>query len=675
MAAIQEHPIQWHAGEIAVHRLLNGSHNGRPNPTSAGLSQAHAYRVAVSPLVAFGALDHKGRPWTTVLGGNPQFAQAVAPSVLGVQSIVDLDYDPVIDALFGGDGKDGGAKGDGRLLRPGPEHGPIMAGLSINLMTRDRVKLAGRMIAGAASARPDGPVEGERAPHGRTGDIQLALLVQEALGNCPKYLNKKRIKDHMPHPQLIHDSDISSEPLPRAGLDLIRGADLFFLSSTDGKTMDTNHRGGPSGFLRIADEGGQPPRAVEQQSALTLVYPEFSGNKLYQTLGNLQVKPLVGMVIPDFENGNVIYLTGRTKTLVGAQASAYLPHTKLAIHIAVDRVIFVADGLPFRGEAIDFSPYNPPVRLLLNETLAVDGHCAVPIAPEKKEPIATAVLLGRQELSPSVARFSFTLKPATNSDASQLRWQAGQYLTLDFGPELDVGWSHMRDDDPQSLNDDFIRTFTISSPSPPPPRSDPSKLTPSPVSVDLTLRRHGPVTSFLWRHNLRVPLEIPVLSFGGDKDFRVYLPRDMSGEVVSQESIFIASGVGITPMLAQAPGLLLGQKHGVGVCLRVLWSLRTVDLPVAVDSFERIGGLAGHTTVFVTDAPEAGELSAALKQLQDMGAIVIRERRMQKIDILPGSGGRKMARRKIYICTGPRMLTDIQGWLPGEDLVWESFAF
>ncbi|KAL1887738.1 hypothetical protein Sste5346_010031 [Sporothrix stenoceras] len=174
MAAIQEHSVQWHAGEIAMHRLLNGPHYAEPNPTSAGLSQAHASRVAASPLVAFGALDRKGRPWTTVLGGSPQFAQAVAPSVLGVRSVVDLDYDPVVDALFGSDTKSCSTKGDGELLRPGPEHGPVMAGLSINLMTRDRVKLAGRMLAGAASTRPDESAQGDQVARGRTGEVLLA---------------------------------------------------------------------------------------------------------------------------------------------------------------------------------------------------------------------------------------------------------------------------------------------------------------------------------------------------------------------------------------------------------------------------------------------------------------------------------------------------------------------
>ncbi|KJR81191.1 uncharacterized protein SPSK_01073 [Sporothrix schenckii 1099-18] len=671
MATIQEHSIQWHEGEIAMQRLLNGPHYNRPNPTSTGLSQAHAYRIAVSPLAAFGALDRKGRPWTTVLGGSPQFAQAVAPGVLGVQSIVDLDYDPVVDALFGGDEDNGGAKGNGELQRPGPEYGPIMAGLSINLITRDRVKLAGRMIAGAVSMRPDGPVGEEGAHLGRIGKMQLSLLVQEALGNCPKYLNQKRIMVHKPRPQLVYDSDKSPGPLPRAGFELIEGADLFFLSSTDGKTMDTNHRGGSPGFLRVADEGGQSPN----HTALTLVYPEFSGNRLYQTLGNLKVNPLVGVVIPDFETGNVVYLTGRTKILVGPEARAYLPHTKLAVRIEVERTIFVTDGLPFRGETIDFSPYNPPVQPLLCKALVADEHGTV----EKQEPIAMAIISGRQVLSPSIARFTFILKATSKINATQLQWQAGQYITLDFGTELDLGWSHMRDDDPQSLNDDFVRTFTISSPPPSPPSphtTGPLKKSPPVVSIELTLRRHGPVTKLLWRRDLRVPLETPVLAFGGDRNFHITSPRHVTEKAESQEAIFIASGIGITPILAQAPRLLSCQGLGAGVQLRVLWSLRTSDLSVAADSFDRISGLAKRTTVFATDASVSGEPKAAFKGLEEMGAVVVTGRRIQKVDIIPSHGGdQKMVRRRLYICTGPKMLADIQRWLPNEDMVWENFGF
>ena len=44
--------------------------------------------------------------------------------------------------------------------------------------------------------------------------------------------------------------------------------------------MGTNHRGGSPGFVRVASNKPGP-------GGCTLVYPEFSGNRLYQTLGNL----------------------------------------------------------------------------------------------------------------------------------------------------------------------------------------------------------------------------------------------------------------------------------------------------------------------------------------------------------------------------------------------------
>lgn len=270
--------VTWHDGELAVHELLHvPTHE---NPTSAGLPPPYAYRVMHSPLVAFGTLDAEGRPWTTVWGAERGFVRPIAQGVLGVNTSLDAKYDPVFKALWEG-------KGDaaGEVVKPGDGEEKVMAGLSIDLETRDRVKLAGRMVAGALVARQD---SGQ-------GEIQMAVHVAESLGNCPKYLNKKAIESHTPAPVLVSDQ----LPLPKEAVDLIHKADLFFISSTNGETMDTNHRGGPPGFVRVAknDEGG-----------VVLVYPEYSGNRLYQTLGNLQVNPLAGLVFPDFESSDVLYV-------------------------------------------------------------------------------------------------------------------------------------------------------------------------------------------------------------------------------------------------------------------------------------------------------------------------------------------------------------------------------
>ncbi|EAQ85218.1 hypothetical protein CHGG_09232 [Chaetomium globosum CBS 148.51] len=444
MATLLDNTNSWHAGERAVHTLLKVPTSGRRNPTTAGLPPSYAHRVAVSPLLAVGTLDDQGRPWTSIWGGERGFAQPVAQGILGVQSLVDRAHDPVVEALLG-------KAADGEVLQP--EDDKVMSALSVDLETRDRVKLAGKMMVGTVTGRPD---------NSTIAETQLAMIVQESLGNCPKYLNIKDIRAHVPSPQLVSPS----LPLPAEALALIQQADMFFLSSTNGQTMDTNHRGGPAGFVRVVSN---TPDSVE------LVYPEYSGNRLYQTLGNLHTNPLIGIAIPNYTTSDVLYLTGSTQLLIGPAAGTLMPHTNLAVKITIHAARLVKDGLPFRGTPGEPSPYNPPVRRLASES---PNSLATP--PQTTSPTATLTLTRRDLLTPTIARFTFLLRPPNTSHkppptttAAPLRWHPGQHITLSFAAELDMGYSHMREADPQSLNDDFVRTFTISNPPPPhPPSAD-----------------------------------------------------------------------------------------------------------------------------------------------------------------------------------------------------------
>lgn len=360
-----------------------------------------------------------------------------------------------------------------------------------------------------------------------------------------------------------------------------------------------------------------------------------SGNRLYQTLGNLQVNPLVGVVVPDFASADVLYLTGTASILVGAAASAVMARTQLAVAVTLTGARLVRAGLPFRGAPLERSPYNPPVRHLLAEQ-----GSSTELAVER--PDVAATLTNREVLTPTVSRFTFALDGA---DRDKMRWVPGQHVTLDFGGELDHGYAHMRDDDPQSLNDDFVRTFTVSSA----PPSEGSKV----VEMQITARRNGPATGLLWRQNLRVPLSLPVLGFGGASSFR--LPVTTTS---TKPAVFVAGGVGITPLLAQARGVL-----DAGVPLTLLWSINAKDLPLAADTFARIAGLAAQTTLFVSGG-EDGEVVQG-------GVAGVEYRRMAAADVskLGGRGS------KFYLCTGPALLTALQEWLAEEDVVWEDFGY
>lgn len=632
----------WHSGEAAIQKLLHVPPT--ENPTAAGLPVRFAYRVVKSPLAAFGALDGEGRPWATVWGGEKGFAHPVGPqgsTMLSANTLADARHDPVLGCLLGspeGDGQaglpslsDDANRHEYQITREELEsgRGKMICGLGIDLATRDRVKFAGKLVAGQVeNAREDEPTV-EADPVAR---VHMAILVEESLGNCPKYLNKKEIRPHLPSPKLVSDS----LPLPEEALELLRKADLFFLSSTNGEGMDINHRGGPPGFVRIISNN--------EEDGVSLCYPEYSGNRLYQTLGNMYVRPLIGMVIPDFETSDVLYLTGETKILVGADAARILTHTKLAVRIHVTSALFVKNGLPFRGDFIDYSPYNPTMRKLVAESNGDE------IDPDY-EPLATATLLNREIITPAIARFTFGVKP----ERPLKRWNPGQHVTFNFSSELDIGYSHMRDDDPRSLNDDFVRTFTISNPLP----LNTGDEVNDEAKLEITVKKHGPATRLLWTHNLRVPLEVPVLGFGGEESFRMTSHNNQG-----TQPIFVAGGVGITPSLAQAPELIRSEKE-----FQLLWSLKGEDLRLAEDTFQRIPGIATRTRVFVT-GNYGEEDHSMMNKLEEMGSRVSKGRMTPDVVL-----GDKKGARKFYLCTGAEMVKTLLKWLVGEDVVYETFEY
>ncbi|KAI0129520.1 hypothetical protein BJ170DRAFT_666875 [Xylariales sp. AK1849] len=637
---------QWHPGEEEMHHMLHVPN--RDNPTYPGLPPSWGLRITKSPLVAFGTLDLQGRPWTTVWGGIAGFCSPVAHNVLGVNATADMQFDPVVQQLFARKTNDSGMHGeiiDDELVRPEGRH--VLSALSIDLETQDRVKIAGLFVAGAARTSEVG-----------VGNVQMAFHVEESLGNCPKYLNLKKISPHraLPHLSLSRQGTVAGLPLSKEAVALIGKSDLFFISSKHGhekQTMDTNHRGGPRGFVRIFRND------LPANGGVSLIYPEYSGNRLYQTLGNLRTDPLAGLVFPDFDTGDVLYLTGRATVLIGDSAAVYLPHTKLAVKIDVDEAKFVEEGLSFRGTAVGYSSYNPPLRYLYSEQ-------ASPLPAAGPSALATATLLAREQITPTISRFVFKFSPGRDKKGRKMPlriWQPGQHVTLDFSSELYNGWEHMRDDDPQSLNDDFVRTFTVSAPpganvTGPDGKVDQNV---SETEFEITVRKHGPATGLLWRWNLRVPLELPVLGFGGSEGFRLQIEDGKDGK----QSVFIAGGVGITPLMAQAKAIL---DVAGDSALRVLWSLRGEDLPLAVKTLKEVKGLGKVTKLFVT-----GEMAAGEKMLlpAELGTQVV-IRRMDANDV---TGVGEQGKRKFYCCAGPRMMKDILKWTASEDVVFESFGY
>ncbi|KAJ5467214.1 Riboflavin synthase-like beta-barrel [Penicillium sp. IBT 31633x] len=592
MASILSDTVPWHEGEERLHNLLRVPHSD--NPTVPYLSPRAAFLVREAPLIALGILDSQGRPWSTVWGGAAGFAEPVSESSsIGLRTQVDSKYDPVVQALLSANHTTESA-------------GKMISGLAVDLENRRRVKLYGRIVAGSLS-------------DGDEGQAQLVVHIQESLGNCPKYMNKKHIVPAQSDPKLISDSP----QLSAAAIELLSRADTMFVSSSHGATtMDTNTRGGPAGFIRVESN---------DVSGAVIVYPEYSGNRLYQTLGNLQTTPRAGFVVPDFASGNVLYFTGSTEILVGKNAATILPRSNLALRVTIAAAIFVENGLGFRGEAGDPSPYNPSVRYLVNEK-------QIPGTQGDGDSDTTATLFKKETLTPSIQRYRFRI-----SGRKPVSWTAGQYATLSFEEELHMGYSHMREDDPSSLNDDYVRTFTVSSY---PGRDMPQD------QFEITVRRHGPVTKYLSQVNERAGLEVPLKGFGGS--FHMSTGKSITP--------YVAGGIGITPLLAQLPDLDISQ-------LRLFWSISINDVGLVHDMFRRWPRLPLSTTLFIS---RDVELDGADRQMWDFvqssGVQLIR-RRMQAGDL-------DLALADVwYLCAGEALKRVVLDWLAGKTVVYEDFNY
>lgn len=225
---------------------------------------------------------------------------------------------------------------------------------------------------------------------------------------------------------------------------------------------------------------------------------------------------------------------------------------------------------------------------------------------------------------------------------------------LDFSDELGEGYSHMRDEDPQSLNDDLVRTFTVSSP--PPGESDSAA-----AEFEITIRKVGRVTGFLFkRDGVKKELMIPVSGFGGEF---VVDPGE------EKKTVYIAGGVGITPFLA-----LMGSKVPDGVTL--FWTVREADLGLVADMLEKVEGLGGALRLFVTGVGAEGGLGGRVDRGEVLGRIVreggvVWERRIEKGDLMTDGEGPT----KWMLCAGEPLRSKVLEWLEGETVMFEDFDY
>lgn len=300
----------FHAGEIAVQERAGVADFVRGYGTGfmrAFMPDQHRTFFSSLPFVSLGLLDGAGRPWAVPAFGQQGFITSPDPETLAIAGQPLLAKSLQLD------------------LGVGAKAGIV----GIELQTRRRNRMNGEIIA--------------------SGSDGLTVHVDQSFGNCPKYIQKRA--PHWRRPNLTDPAASHSTSLTPAAITQIEHADTFFIASRTADLrgdmrngVDASHRGGRPGFLQVRDDQ-------------VLSFPDFTGNRFFNTLGNIALDARVGLYFPDFTTGDVVVLTG-TASIVwdGDRVTDFVGAERL-VDVTVHEVVHVHGVMALAAELVEPSPF------------------------------------------------------------------------------------------------------------------------------------------------------------------------------------------------------------------------------------------------------------------------------------------------------------------------------
>ncbi|WP_059021846.1 pyridoxamine 5'-phosphate oxidase family protein [Mycobacterium sp. M26] len=273
----------FHSGELAVQSQagVSGQAGRLSGMVARGqLRSGTAEFLSSARLAVVTARDGAGRLWTSPLFGDPGFLTAADSTTLHIDSRLP-EADP---------------------LHAMPDQQPAGA-IVIDFATRRRWRINGEL-----SADPSGG---------------LVIQVDQSYGNCPKYIHT----DNTPAGAAgtNREAVFTGDALRAEDRRLIQRADTFFLGTTHPASgADASHRGGSPGFVLTAHD--------------RLWFPDYPGNNLFNSLGNIAVDPSAALLFLDFDTGTTLQLSGRA-TLTWDDRPADDGYTGRGVSFTPERVM------------------------------------------------------------------------------------------------------------------------------------------------------------------------------------------------------------------------------------------------------------------------------------------------------------------------------------------------
>jgi len=127
----------------------------------------------------------------------------------------------------------------------------------------------------------------------------------------------------------------------------IQGCPMVFVATADADGRpDCSYKGGLPGFIQVLDEK-------------TLVFPDYDGNGMYRSWGNLLVNPNVGLLFIDFENQSRLRVNGTAKISADDPARAQFPDSVFIIRMTAEEIFPACPRYIHKMQLVEYSKYAP----------------------------------------------------------------------------------------------------------------------------------------------------------------------------------------------------------------------------------------------------------------------------------------------------------------------------
>jgi predicted pyridoxine 5'-phosphate oxidase superfamily flavin-nucleotide-binding protein len=173
----------------------------------------------------------------------------------------------------------------------------------------------------------------------------MSDFYHEAQRELQQRFDTRRLADRLDE-SLLHEFLTPSEKA------FIEARNMFFLATVDARgRANCSYKGGAPGFVRVPDEH-------------TVAFPNYNGNGMYLSMGNVSQTGQVGMLFIDFENRQRMRVNGEARIEQDDPLLAEFPEAQFVVRVRVREVFGNCPRYIHKMKLVELSRFVPKANCL-----------------------------------------------------------------------------------------------------------------------------------------------------------------------------------------------------------------------------------------------------------------------------------------------------------------------